>query len=102
MIKPNSNFNFIQGNEIQANAPANCEIYVHFADNGKGKMQIHGKILRIDQEQNETHEKQTTEIGWVRPEVEFPANDADLFNKGHQSVIDKIKEINPEVEFEII
>lgn len=102
MIKTDSKFIFIQGNEIEAIAPVNSEIYVHFADNGKGKIEIHGKILKVNQEETESQPKLTTEIGWVRSGVEFPANEIDLFTKGHEAVIDKLLEINSEVNFFIV
>lgn len=102
MIQSNSKFIFIQGNGIEAIAPASSEIYVHFADNGKGKIEIHGKILNVDQVETESQPKLTTEIGWVRPGVEFPANDVELFSKGHNAVINKIQETNPEVIFSIV
>jgi len=106
MIQPNSKFSFIQGNGVEAIAPANSRVYVHFADNGQGKIQIHGKILRIDQEADPENqppiEEQTTEIGCVRPGVEIPANDAEIFTKGHQAVIDCLMDANPDVVFSII
>lgn len=102
MIKPNLKFSFIQGNGIEAIAPTNTEIYVHFADNGKGKIEVHGKILRIDQEQTEEQPKITSEIGWIRPGVELRADDSSLFTNGHEVVINKLKETNPEVVFSIV
>lgn len=102
MIITNSKFSFIQGNGIEAIAPTNTEIYVHFADNGKGKIEIHGKILKVDQEQTEEQPKITSEIGWVRTGVELRADDKDLFTKGHEAIINKLLENNQEVIFQII
>lgn len=106
MIKANSKFNFIQGNGVEAIAPANSKVYVHFADNGQGKLQIHGKILRIDQEADPENQppiqELTSEIGWVHTQSEIHANDPDVFTKGHQAVIDCLMDINPEVSFSII
>lgn len=102
MIISNSKFNFILGNGIEAIAPASSEIYVHFADNGKGQIEIHGKILKVDQEETESQPKQTSEIGWVRPGTQFRADDKDLFQKGHEAVINKLIETNPSVEFSIV
>jgi hypothetical protein len=102
MIQANSKFNFILGNEIEASAPINSKIYVHFGDNSKGKIQINGKILKVEKEATETEEEQLTEIGWVRPGVEFRADDEALFANGHNAVIDKLKELNPDVEFSIV
>ncbi len=102
MIKTNSKFNFILSNGIEAIAPVSSEIYVHFADNTKGKIEIHGKVLKVDQEETESQAKQTTEIGWIRTGVEFRADDKDLFTKGHEAVINKLIEANPTAEFSIV
>lgn len=104
---PSSEFMFLNNSGLKTIAPVNTRIYVNLSDNGRGYVEVNGRIDRqthaAEPATESTQEIPASyeEIGWVRvPNGKIAANDADLLNKAHLLVIESLASMN-EVEFEI-
>jgi len=100
--KNGEKFSFIGDNGSEQVAPENSDIYVHFADNGRGSHEVHGKVRK---EVVEGEKKLMEEIGWHRVKNEngsiasLPSDTPDLLGAATALVIASIKKVNPNIEF---